>query len=58
MYPIKLEFFLDGDVIMGLSSATANYACLWCNTNKADRWDTSHPFDLYCKEPLKRTLVR
>ena len=43
---VKLEFFLGGDykfllMIMGLNSATADYACLWCEIHKQFRWDTS-----------------
>ena len=58
---IKLNFFLGGDMkfllmIMGLNSATADYACLWCKIHKDDRWDISKPADHYNKEPLKRTL--
>lgn len=58
---IKLKFFLGGDMkfllmIMGLNSATADYACLWCKIFKEDRWDTSKPSDYYNKEPLKRDL--
>ena len=58
---MKLIFFLGDDMkfllmIMGLNSATADYACLWCKIHKDDRWDISKPADHYNKEPLKRTL--
>ena len=58
---VKLEFFLGGDykfllMIMGLNSATADYACLWCEIHKQFRWDTSKDFLFYNTEPLKRTL--
>ena len=43
-------------MIMGMNSATADYACLWCKIFKEERWDTSKPSDYYNKEPLKRTL--
>ena len=40
---IQLEFFLGGDMkfilmIMGINSATGDYACLWCKIHKDDRW--------------------
>ena len=53
---VKLEFFLGGDMkfllmIMGINSATADYACLWCKIHKDDRWDTSKPFSHYNEAP-------
>ena len=58
---VELEFFLGGDMkfllmILGLSSATADYACVWCKIHKDDRWDTSKPIHHYNKEPMRRTL--
>ena len=58
---VELEFFLGGDMkfllmILGLSSATADYACLWCKIHKDDRWDTSKPMNYYNREPMRRTL--
>jgi len=58
---VELEFFLGGDMkfllmILGLSSATADYACLWCKIHKDDRWDTSKPMNYYNEEPMRRTL--
>ena len=47
------EFFLGVDMkftlkmIMGLKSATADYACLWCKIHKGYRWDTSKPCNHY-----------
>ena len=40
---IQLEFFLGGDlkfllIIMGLNSASSNYACLWCKVHKHSTW--------------------
>lgn len=60
---VKLEFFLGGDnkfllMIMGLNSATADYACLWCDIHKQSRWDTSQDWLFYNTEPLKRTLFK
>lgn len=58
---VQLEFFLGGDMkfllmIMGLNSATGDYACLWCKIHKDDRWDTSKPFSKYNEVPQWRTL--
>ncbi|CAB4016317.1 Hypothetical predicted protein [Paramuricea clavata] len=58
---VKLEFFLGGDykfllMIMGLNSATADYACLWCEIHRQFRWDTSKDLLFYNTGPLKRTL--
>ena len=57
---VKLEFFLGGDykfllMVMGLNSANAEYACLWCEIHKDLRWDTSKDL-LFYTAPLKRTL--
>ena len=54
---VELEFFLGGDMkfllmILGLSSATADYACLWCKIHKDFRWDTSKPMNYYNEEPI------
>jgi len=43
-------------MILDLSSATADYACLWCKIHKDDRWDTSKPMNYYNEEPMSRTL--
>ena len=58
---IQLEFFLGGDMkfllmILGLNSASADYACLWCKIHKDDRWDTGKPINYYNEEPMRRTL--
>jgi hypothetical protein len=58
---VKLEFFLGGDykfllMVMGLNSANADYACLWCEIHKNLRWDTSKDLLFYNTAPLKRTL--
>ena len=46
---IKVKFFL-------MSSATADYSCLWDKIYKERRWDTNKPSDHYDKEALKREL--
>lgn len=43
-------------MILGLSSAIADYACLWCKIHKDDRWDTSKPVNYYNEEPMRCTL--
>lgn len=44
-HDLEKEFFLGGDykfilIMLGLSAATANYACTWCKIHKDDRWKT------------------
>ena len=58
---VQLEFFLGGDMkfllmIMGINSATADYACVWCKIHKDNRWDTSKPFSHYNEAPQWRNL--
>ena len=59
---IQLEFFLGGDLkfllmIMGLNSASSNYACLWCKVHKHNRWDTSKPLNYYNEGTQQRNLA-
>jgi len=56
-----LDFFLGGDykillIVMGLSSATSDYACLWCKIHKLQRFDMSKPRDYYNTAPIARSL--
>jgi len=56
-----LDFFLGGDykillIVMGLSGATSDYACLWCKIHKLVRFDMSKPKDHYNSPPISRTL--
>lgn len=42
-HDLEKQFFLGGDykfilIMLGLSAATANYACTWCKIHKDDRW--------------------
>ena len=58
---IKTEFFLGGDykyilLMLGLNSATANYACAWCKVYKLDRWKIDHDFKYFNIPPMARTL--
>jgi len=58
---IELDFYLGGDykfllMIMGLTNATSNYACLWCLIHKSNRWDMSKSLEYYNSPPMKRTL--
>ena len=41
---------------MGMNSATADYACLWCKVQKDNRWDTTKLSNYYNQQPLQRTL--
>ncbi|XP_028394773.1 uncharacterized protein LOC114518936 [Dendronephthya gigantea] len=56
-----LEFFLGGDykfllIVLGMKSATSNFACLWCKVHKENRWQMDKDLDYYNSAPLKRTL--
>lgn len=56
----KLEIFLGGDykillIVMGLSGATSDYACLWCKVHRLSRYDMSKPRDYYTSSPHART---
>ncbi|KAL9977503.1 hypothetical protein ACROYT_G014911 [Oculina patagonica] len=43
-------------MFLGLNSATADYACLWCKIHKDDQWDTSKPCNHYNEDPQRRNL--
>ena len=58
---INLDFFLGGDykfllILLGLSAANSNHACIWCKVHKNDRWDMSYDLQHYHLLELKRTL--
>ena len=58
---VSINFFLGGDMkfllmVMGMTSATADYACLWCKVHKDNRWDTTKLSHYYNQQPLQRTL--
>lgn len=58
---INLEFFLGGDykfllILLGLSAANSNHACVWCKVHKNDRWNMSCNLEHYDSPELKRTL--
>ena len=58
---VNTEFFLGGDykfilMMLGLKSATSNYACAWCKVHKTERWNVNFDIDHYNSPPLKRTL--
>ena len=42
-------------LILGLNSSIATYACPWCKVSKDDRGDISFPFDHYLKDDLARS---
>ena len=58
---VETEIFLGGDykfilMILGLKSATSNYACSWCKIHKNERWNMNFDVDYYNSMPIKRTL--
>ena len=42
--------------MMGMKSATSNYACLWCKIHKDDRWRMDFESAHYNSHPLKQTM--
>lgn len=58
---INLDFFLGGDykfllLLMGLSGATSNHACLWCKVHKDERWNMSYNIQYFNSPEMKRDL--
>ena len=58
---INLDFFLGGDykfllLLMGLSGATSNHACLWCKVHKDERWNMSYNIQYFNSPETKRDL--
>ena len=58
---VNLEFFVGGDykfllILMGLSAANSNHACVWCKVHKDERWNMSYNLEHYHSANLKRTL--
>ena len=58
---LNLEFFLGGDykfllLMLGMKSATSNFACVWCKIHKEFRWVMDKDLEYYNSAPLKRTL--
>jgi hypothetical protein len=56
-----LEFFLGGDykfllIMLGMKSATSNFACVWCKVKKENRWLMDKDLNCYNSPPLRRTL--
>lgn len=43
-------------ILLGLSSSTANYACPWCKVAKDCRGDISLPWDFYHSQENFRTM--
>ena len=55
---VETEIFLGGDykfilMILGLKSATSNYACSWCKIHKSERWNMNFDVDYYNSMPIK-----
>lgn len=44
--------------MMGMKSATSDYACIWCEIHKKDRFDMTKPQDYYLGENITRTLEK
>ena len=58
---IKVEIFVGGDmkflqILLGLSSSIATYACPWCKVAKDDRGNMSFPIDHYHTIELRRSI--
>ena len=43
-------------MILGLQSATADYACTWRKIHKANRWEVDKTIEYFNTPPLGRTL--
>lgn len=41
-------------LILGLNSANANYACLWCEIHKSNRWKTSVDASMYNGKNIRK----
>lgn len=58
---VSIEMCLGGDykfllMTMGLRGATCDYACIWCEIHKLQRWDMTKDLDFYNTGDMKRTL--
>ncbi|MCG7867336.1 MAG: hypothetical protein JAY74_13350 [Candidatus Thiodiazotropha taylori] len=59
---VKIEFFVGGDMkflqlLLGLNSSIAEYACPWCVVSKHDRGNITFPMDHYHKAEFRRTTA-
>ena len=58
---VKLEIFIGGDmkflqILLGLNSSIATYACPWCKVAKEDRGNITFPLDHYHTNELRRSV--
>ena len=58
---IKLEMFIGGDMkfiqlLLGMNSSIATYACPWCKVSKERRGDISLPWDFYHGQNIARSV--
>ena len=58
---VGIELFVGGDMkfiqlLLGLNSSIATYACPWCKVAKEDRGNVSHPWDFYHSDQLFRSV--
>ena len=59
----SVDMLFNGDMkfihtCLGLSGATANYACPWCLVHKDDRADISRDMEFYEREEMRRTTSK
>ncbi|KAJ7375860.1 hypothetical protein OS493_038390 [Desmophyllum pertusum] len=59
---ISFALLSDGENVMsckvlGMNSACADYACIYCKIMKNARWDTSKPENYYWMDGNGRTLA-
>jgi hypothetical protein len=57
----NLEFFLGGNyefllIMLGMKSATSNFACVWCKVKKENRWQMDKDLNCYNSPPLRCIL--
>ena len=58
---IDIQLFIGGDMkfiqlILGINSSIATYACSWCTVNKEDRGNVALPWDFYHSEKFFRSI--
>ena len=56
-----LKVFLAADykfllLVLGMSGATSNHACVYCKIHRCDRWDMSKTYDFYTSPDMVRTV--
>ncbi|XP_068678807.1 uncharacterized protein [Montipora foliosa] len=61
-HKVPLNFYLSGDykfllLVLGMNSACADYACIYCKIHKDAGWDTTKPENYYWMDGNRRTLT-